>query len=124
MAEQGELFLLDMGKPVRILDLAEGMIKLCGLEPYRDIDIVEIGLRPGEKLYEELLVKGDNLAKTANDMILVERANSISREEIEDKLDILRRAVLAAESELCSPFIVEALQQTVPEFCPSTHPNA
>ena len=124
LAEQGELFLLDMGEPVRILDLAEGMIKLCGLEPYRDIDIVEIGLRPGEKLYEELLVKGDNLAKTANDMILVERANSISREEIEDKLDILRRAVLAAESELCSPLIIEALQQIVPEFCPSTNPNA
>ena len=124
LAEHGELFLLDMGEPVRILDLAENMIRLCGLEPYRDIDIVETGLRPGEKLYEELLVKGDNLEKTANDMILIERASPFSREEIEDKLNILRHAVLAAESELCSPFVIEALRQIVPEFSPSAKPNA
>jgi FlaA1/EpsC-like NDP-sugar epimerase len=124
LAEQGELFLLDMGEPVRILDLAESMIRLCGLEPYRDIDILEIGLRPGEKLYEELLVKGENLDKTANDMILAFRARPHSREEIADKLDILSRALASAEQELCSPLIVEALRPTVPEFCPSTNPNA
>ena len=124
LAEQGELFLLDMGEPVRILDLAENMIRLCGLEPYRDIDILEIGLRPGEKLYEELLVKSENLDKTANDMILASRARPHSREEIADKLDILSRALASAEQELCSPLIVEALRQAVPEFSPSAKPNA
>ena len=56
MAERGELFVLDMGKPVRIYDLAVSMIKLSGLELGKDIEIEEIGLRPGEKLYEELLI--------------------------------------------------------------------
>ena len=59
MAKNGELYVLDMGNPVKILDLAENMIRLSGLEPYVDIDIKEIGLRPGEKLYEELLRKNE-----------------------------------------------------------------
>ena len=72
MAKRGELFVLDMGKPVRILDLAENMVRLSGLVPYRDIDIVETGLRPGEKLYEELLIKTETLDKTENNMIFIE----------------------------------------------------
>ena len=64
MAKNGELFVLDMGRPVKILDLAENMVRLSGYEPYRDIDIIETGLRPGEKLYEELLVKTEELGKT------------------------------------------------------------
>ena len=73
MARRGELFVLDMGKPVKILDLAENMIRLSGLIPYQDIDIIEIGLRPGEKLYEELLIQTECLDKTANDLIFIER---------------------------------------------------
>ena len=124
MAEQGELFVLDMGEPVKILELAESMIRLCGLEPYRDIEIVETGLRPGEKLYEELLTQCDGLDKTANDMILVERDNSLSREDVEDKLDTLRRAVAEAEGELCAPSVIEALRQAVPAFRDSAQVNA
>ena len=120
MAEQGELFVLDMGEPVKILELAESMIRLYGLEPYRDIEIVETGLRPGEKLYEELLTQCDGLDKTANDMILVERENLLSREDVEDKLAMLRRAVAEAEGELCAPSVIEALRQTVPTFRDST----
>ena len=71
LSENGELFALDMGKPMSILSMAENMIRLSGLEPYRDIDIVEIGLRPGEKLYEELLIDFDKLQRTRNDMIFV-----------------------------------------------------
>ncbi len=63
MAKQNELFVLDMGRPVKILELAENMIRLSGYEPYRDIEIVETGLRPGEKLYEELLVASRDLEK-------------------------------------------------------------
>lgn len=73
MAENGELFVLDMGDPVKIIDLAENMIRLSGLEPGKDIEIKEIGLRPGEKMYEELLVKGENLGKTENEKIFTER---------------------------------------------------
>ena len=89
MASNGELFVLDMGNPVRIIDLAENMVRLSGLKPYEDIDIVEIGLRPGEKLYEELLIKTEELDKTNNNMIFVERDKSLSWELIEHKLEIL-----------------------------------
>jgi len=73
MARSGELFVLDMGKPLKIVELAENIIKLSGLVPYQDIDIVEIGLRPGEKLYEELLIKDENLTQTLNKMIFIEK---------------------------------------------------
>lgn len=70
-AKGGEIFVLDMGEPVKIYDLAVNMIKLSGYEPFTDIDIKEIGLRPGEKLYEERLMSEEGLEKTANDMISV-----------------------------------------------------
>ncbi len=97
MAKKGELFVLDMGKPVRIYDLAVNMIRLSGLEPEKDIKIKEIGLRSGEKLYEELLMKTEKLDKTENDMIFIERDMPLTREQVEDKLDILQRAIIAAD---------------------------
>ena len=112
MAKSGELYVLDMGKPVRILELAENMIRLTGLEPYKDIDIVETGLRPGEKLYEELLIEVECLNKTENDRIFIERANPISRREINSKLSILRRAVESDDNDE----IYRALMQAVPTF--------
>ena len=97
MAEKGELFVLDMGKPVKIYDLAVNMIKLSGLVPDVDIEIKEIGLRPGEKLFEELLIKTETLDKTPNNMIFIERDEPYTREEIEEKLTALRHAVAAFE---------------------------
>ena len=116
MAGAGDLFVLDMGKPVKILELAENMVRLSGMEPYRDIDIIETGLRPGEKLYEELLVKTDELRRTDNDMIFVEHEEFLSREEIEEKLDMLRRAVKDAEDEIGALSITEAMKMAVPTF--------
>ena len=116
MAKRGELFVLDMGKPVRILELAENMIRLSGYTPYEEIDIVEIGLRPGEKLYEELLIKGENLDKTDNDMIFVERDAPLTRAEVDAKIDLLVSAVDAAKKQIASPLIKEAMMQAVPTY--------
>lgn len=93
MANNGELSVLDMGKPIQILKLAESMISLMGFEPYKDIDIIETGLRPGEKLYEELLIKSETLTKTENNKIFIEKDEPLSKEELENKLQILKDAV-------------------------------
>lgn len=69
------------------------MIQLSGLKPYEDIDIVEIGLRPGEKLYEELLMKTEELDKTANELIFIERDKCLEREEVDEKVSILKKAI-------------------------------
>ena len=94
MAENGELFVLDMGKPVKIYDLATKMIQLSGVQ---GIEIIETGLRPGEKLYEELLVKSDHLDKTENELIFIEREQPVSMEELEKKLSLLRMACQSDE---------------------------
>lgn len=112
MAKNGELFVLDMGKPVKIMDLAENMIRLSGLEPYKDIDIVETGLRPGEKLYEELLIKTEELDKTDNFMIFIERDRPHSRTEIEEKLDTLRDALHSHSNRV----VKKALMEVVPTY--------
>ena len=93
MAQNGQLYVLDMGRPVKILDLAENMIRMSGLEPGKDIEIVETGLRPGEKLYEELLVKGEKLGKTKNEKIFIEEDEPVSEDQIEEKLSMLRAAL-------------------------------
>ena len=115
MAERGELFVLDMGKPVRIYDLAANMIKLSGLELGKDIEIKEIGLRPGEKLYEELLMKSETLDKTENDLIFIEKDKAPTREEVEKNIKILRDAVEKGDTENALG-ARELLIQIVPTF--------
>ena len=85
-ASEGEIFLLDMGEPVKIIDLATNLIKLSGLEPYKDIDIEEIGLRPGEKMYEELSLDYESSEKTDNKMIYKNTTLDIDVEELDKKL--------------------------------------
>ena len=112
MAQTGELFVLDMGQPIKILDMAENMIRLNGLEPYRDIDIVEIGLRPGEKLYEELLIKSETLSKTNNNKIFVEQDAPKSREEIEKCIALLKQAIKAGDNSQ----VARAFAEIVPTY--------
>ncbi len=109
IANNGELFVLDMGQPVKIMDLAENMIRLSGVQ---GIEIVETGLRPGEKLYEELLVKTEELDKTDNSMIFIERDNALSKEEIYKKIDVLRDACDTGDDLIAK----EALRSVVPTF--------
>jgi FlaA1/EpsC-like NDP-sugar epimerase len=116
MARCGELFVLDMGNPVKIYDLAENMIRLSGLRPHVDIEIVESGLRPGEKLYEELLIKTEELIKTENNMIFIERDTPLTRDEIDARIDVLNAAVLAAEREVGAESVTDAMKAVVPTF--------
>ncbi len=124
MAKSGELFVLDMGKPVHILELAENMIRLAGLEPYRDIDIVEIGLRPGEKLYEELLIEKDSLTKTDNNLIFVEHEEPLSREDVEEKLELLRAVLRETAHEINNDRLRAVLKTVVPTYYDPAEVNA
>lgn len=93
MAHGGEVFVLDMGEPVKIMDLAKRMIMLSGLKvkdqnnPNGDIEIVIAGLRPGEKLYEELIIDGDNIEKTQHPLIMRARERSFAKIELDDFID-------------------------------------
>ena len=117
MAKNGELFVLDMGEPVKILDLAENMIRLMGAH---DIEIIETGLRPGEKLYEELLIKTENLDKTDNSLIFIEHDTPVSEEEITDKLKTLHTACTTGDDNQAR----EALRSVVPTYIKPEEINA
>lgn len=94
-AQGGEVFVLDMGRPVKIDDMARKMIRLSGFEPDVDIEIKYIGLRPGEKLYEELLLSGEGIQKTDNDLIYIGHQAIYTEEQINEKLNALRDVLTA-----------------------------
>lgn len=109
IANNGELFVLDMGEPVKILDLAENMIRLSGV---KGIKIMETGLRPGEKLYEELLTNTEELVKTDNSLIFIEKDQPLSKEVIYNKIQMLRDACNTGNDITAK----EALRSVVPTF--------
>ena len=112
-AKGGEIFVLDMGEPVKIADLAKNMIRLSGFEPDADIEIRYTGLRPGEKLYEELLMDEEGLTKTANDLIYVGQKIDFDQEQFLDGLQILSRLTEGQEDELR-----KHLRTIVPTYAP------
>ncbi len=112
MGEGGEIFILDMGTPIRIADLAKDLIRLSGFEPGRDIEIQFTGLRPGEKLYEELITEGEGIVTTPHEKILVLRGNSIQRDAFRSKISDLCR--LAAKQDALK--IKEKIKEIVPEY--------
>lgn len=112
MAEGGEIYILNMGHPVRILDLAENMIRLSDLEPYKDVEIVFTGLRPGEKLYEELNPSDEPLQPTDNPDIMSAIPHPVEREEIQRILSVLESCIELSNKEI---------KRTIKELVPTYH---
>ena len=115
MGTGSEILLLDMGEPVRILDLAEELIRLSGLTPYEDIDIVVTGLRPGEKLFEELLIDGEGVLPTAHKKIKVLAPVHIGLDPVKIELDVLYDAARTDRID----DLMESLKRLIPEFKPA-----
>ncbi len=113
-AKGGEIFVLDMGEPVKIYDLAESLIRLSGLVPNKDISIEITGLRPGEKLYEEILMNEEGLEKTSHDKIFVAEPMEITMEEIEQKLGKFEE--LLKTEDVDSSKIKEIVKEVIPTF--------
>lgn len=112
MAKGGEIFVLDMGAPVKITTLAENLIRMYGKIPYKDVNIVFTGLRPGEKLFEELLMDEEGLKSTANKKIFIGNQIKIDADDMLSKLQNLRKAAEENDSEKT----VEFLSELVPTF--------
>ena len=112
MASGGEIFVLDMGAPVKITTLAENLIRMYGKTPYKDVPIVFTGLRPGEKLFEELLMDEEGLKSTGNKKLFIGNQIDINEEELLSKLEILRQTAESNDSKKT----VEVLENLVPTF--------
>ena len=120
MAKGGEIFVLDMGEPVKILDLAKNLIRLSGFEPDVDIKIVFTGLRPGEKLYEELLMSEEGLLDTKHKKIFIGRPIDFDKNDLQKYLIELRNIVLEEDDELME----QAMKKLVPTFISPEVANA
>lgn len=114
MGNGGEIFLLDMGKPVRITDLAEELIRLSGFQPHDDIEITYTGLRPGEKLYEELLLAGEGILHTGHEKIHIARSIPQDEELLARQFEALFLHARAMELEK----VITTLKEIVPEYQP------
>lgn len=112
MGEGGEIFVFDMGESVKIIDLAKKMIKLSGFELGKDIDIKITGLRPGEKLYEELLTREENTLPTHHDKIMIGEVREYDLNEVKEKINDLINAYASQNNDN----VVQKMKQIVPEF--------
>lgn len=113
-AKGGEIFVLDMGEPVKIYDLAVSLIKLLGYEPNVDIPIQITGLRPGEKLYEEILMEEEGLQATKHDKIFVSKPMHLEMQELEEKLDVLNG--LEYDKNYSREHVKEVMKSVVPTY--------
>ena len=112
MAEGGEIFVLDMGKPVKIVDMARDLIRLSGLEPEKDIKIIFTGVRPGEKLFEELLTAEEGSSATRHKRIFTARPSLVELSALEKETFKLFKKGLQCEAE----DVFDALAAVVPRF--------
>ena len=113
----GEIYLLDMGEPVKIVDLARDMITLSGLRVGEDIDIVFTGIRPGEKLFEELHTAGEDIAPTVHPKVKIWKHRKVDWDMIQDTLEELRTLVNCPDRNR----VIAAMRRLVPEYTPSNY---
>lgn len=113
-AEGGEIFVLDMGEPVKIYDLAVSLIKLMGYDPDVDMPIKITGLRPGEKLYEELLMSEEGLTSTKHDKIFISKPSDFSVEQLDKNLDRLKK--LEYDNKYSSEKVIDMMRKIVPTY--------
>jgi FlaA1/EpsC-like NDP-sugar epimerase len=120
MGSGGEIFILKMGSPVKIVKLAHDLIKLLGHEPEKEIKIQFTGLRPGEKLYEELITEGEGIVPTKHEKIMVLQGDGKPKQEIEELLTRLARPAAVHDAR----GIKEVLQTIIPEYKPDLKAEA
>ena len=115
IGRDGQVFVMDMGEPVRVVELAENLITLSGLRPYEDIDIVFSGVRPGEKLFEEILTARERENPTVNTRLFMAQQERIEYERLSDSLARLDLAVRTPDAAA----VVSLMQRLVPSYTPS-----
>lgn len=119
LGSDGQVFVLDMGKPLKIIDVARRVIELHGLVPYRDIDIVETGMRPGERLHEELLTAMEGMTQTSHERLWIAQQERVEYDRLAATIADLERAVRISDT----PTLISLLQRLVPSFTPGAHLN-
>jgi len=117
MGNGSEIFILDMGTPIKIVDMARDLIQFSGLEPDRDVAIEFIGLRPGEKLYEELITEGEGIVPTSHEKIMVLKGQACEQDILNKKIDELRELAYEQDGE----GIRKLLKEVVPEYQPANN---
>ena len=117
MGNDGEVFVLDMGDAIKILHLAEQVIRLSGFEPYRDIQIQETAIRPGEKLFEEILTKGEGISSTSHQRLFIAKQDRVDYSRIGIAMERLQRAIRMADWRVA----LDVLREFVPEYTPGAH---
>jgi len=117
MGHDGEVFVLDMGDPIKILHLAEQVIRLSGFEPYRDIDIVETSVRPGEKLFEQILTRKEDFNRTSHERLFIARQERVDYHRLGAALERVQHALQMADWRVA----LDVLREFVPEYTPGAH---
>jgi FlaA1/EpsC-like NDP-sugar epimerase len=117
MGHDGEVFVLDMGDPIKILHLAEQVIRLSGFEPYRDIEIVETSVRPGEKLFEQILTRKEDFSRTSHERLLIAKQDRVDYSHLGLALERVQHALQMADWRVA----LDVLREFVPEYTPGQH---
>lgn len=119
MGRDGEVFVLDMGDPIRILDLAESVIRLSGFTPYKEIDVVETSMRPGEKLFEEILTNREDFTRTSHQRLFIAKQDRLDYADLARAIQRLQRAIRTSDWRSA----LGTMREFVPEFAPGAHLN-